>query len=401
MAAFRDGPVTSGHDYAGVPRTYDTDGLRRRAACVCLRRTANDSKCEVLMINSLAKPGHLILPGGGIDPDELPCTAAVRESMEEAGVDAHHIFDACNGVGAGVSPAAVSLAHPGDNLGLATAKARAVLLSPRACCSPRSCKACIAAAPSAAAGAHSPVVPLAASVAAAPPAAIGAVPATGDIARCTCICGARGCAPSGEAGAAAADSVVAGSPTYPNPGPIPLGVVVHEAKRTRTHVFALLEPRLLPDGAYAEAGRRGRQWVPLPELLAACEVAVQAAAAKAATVPDAALPCGQRRDAAAAPAVPAAAAVPMEMPTPSEPFADTDCCAEGATSGSPAGAASMAQRPQIASAAGSGASACASDAAPKPSHTVPTGTALALMHVRERVTELLGLRSLAGAGVCP
>uniref|UniRef100_A0A8C4Q777 diphosphoinositol-polyphosphate diphosphatase n=1 Tax=Eptatretus burgeri TaxID=7764 RepID=A0A8C4Q777_EPTBU len=64
-------------------RTYDEDGYRRRAACVCL---SGDRDNEVLLVSSSQKPEHWIIPGGGMEPDEEPKVAAVREVCEEAGV---------------------------------------------------------------------------------------------------------------------------------------------------------------------------------------------------------------------------------------------------------------------------------------------------------------------------
>ncbi|XP_039270901.2 diphosphoinositol polyphosphate phosphohydrolase 1-like [Styela clava] len=65
-------------------RTYDKDGLRRRAACLCLR---SKEKIEILLVTS-SRHSHLwIVPGGGLDPGEGPSTAALREAHEEAGVN--------------------------------------------------------------------------------------------------------------------------------------------------------------------------------------------------------------------------------------------------------------------------------------------------------------------------
>ncbi|KAH9523778.1 Nudix hydrolase 3, partial [Bulinus truncatus] len=63
-------------------RTYDNDGLRRRAACLCFR---DRSEKEVLLITSTHDVSKWIVPGGGIDPGEEPHDAAEREAHEEAG----------------------------------------------------------------------------------------------------------------------------------------------------------------------------------------------------------------------------------------------------------------------------------------------------------------------------
>ncbi|XP_022245377.1 diphosphoinositol polyphosphate phosphohydrolase 1-like isoform X2 [Limulus polyphemus] len=40
----------------------------------------------VLLVTSGRVPGQWIVPGGGLEPDEEPSIAAIREVMEEAGV---------------------------------------------------------------------------------------------------------------------------------------------------------------------------------------------------------------------------------------------------------------------------------------------------------------------------
>ncbi|XP_013777798.1 diphosphoinositol polyphosphate phosphohydrolase 1-like isoform X1 [Limulus polyphemus] len=64
-------------------RTYDEDGFIRRAACLCVK---NEDENEVLLVTSGRVPGQWIVPGGGLEPDEEPSIAAIREVMEEAGV---------------------------------------------------------------------------------------------------------------------------------------------------------------------------------------------------------------------------------------------------------------------------------------------------------------------------
>ncbi|XP_072278836.1 diphosphoinositol polyphosphate phosphohydrolase 1 [Pyxicephalus adspersus] len=64
-------------------RTYDRDGYKRRAACVCFRDEAED---EVLLVSSSRYPDRWIVPGGGLEPEEEPSAAAAREVFEEAGV---------------------------------------------------------------------------------------------------------------------------------------------------------------------------------------------------------------------------------------------------------------------------------------------------------------------------
>ncbi|XP_061891310.1 nudix (nucleoside diphosphate linked moiety X)-type motif 4a [Entelurus aequoreus] len=64
-------------------RTYDGEGFKRRAACLCFK---NETEDEVLLVSSSRHPDQWIVPGGGMEPEEEPCGAAVREVYEEAGV---------------------------------------------------------------------------------------------------------------------------------------------------------------------------------------------------------------------------------------------------------------------------------------------------------------------------
>ncbi|KAL7639064.1 UNVERIFIED_CONTAM: hypothetical protein RMT77_010598 [Armadillidium vulgare] len=63
-------------------RTYDEEGFVKRAACICV----NDNESEVLLVSSRNDSQLWIVPGGGVEPDELPDMAAIREVREEAGV---------------------------------------------------------------------------------------------------------------------------------------------------------------------------------------------------------------------------------------------------------------------------------------------------------------------------
>lgn len=64
-------------------RTYDGDGYKKRAACLCFK---NESEEEVLLVSSSRYPDKWIVPGGGMEPEEEPNVAAAREVCEEAGV---------------------------------------------------------------------------------------------------------------------------------------------------------------------------------------------------------------------------------------------------------------------------------------------------------------------------
>ncbi|XP_075030182.1 diphosphoinositol polyphosphate phosphohydrolase 1 isoform X2 [Calonectris borealis] len=99
-------------------RTYDGDGYKKRAACLCFRSESEEEvqlsvagkvgvspqslflsakheknaqnemlvgwwKCLVLLVSSSRHPDRWIVPGGGMEPEEEPNVAAVREVCEE------------------------------------------------------------------------------------------------------------------------------------------------------------------------------------------------------------------------------------------------------------------------------------------------------------------------------
>ncbi|KAL0611284.1 Diphosphoinositol polyphosphate phosphohydrolase 2 [Plecturocebus cupreus] len=95
-------------------RTYDREGFKKRAACLCFRSEQEDENrvttlqrfenvvyvqsasqagsiqlrftLQVLLVSSSRYPDQWIVPGGGMEPEEEPGGAAVREVYEEAGV---------------------------------------------------------------------------------------------------------------------------------------------------------------------------------------------------------------------------------------------------------------------------------------------------------------------------
>ncbi|XP_047127969.1 diphosphoinositol polyphosphate phosphohydrolase 1 [Hydra vulgaris] len=68
---------------AQVPRTYDKEGYKLRAGCLCYK---DASKKEILLVSSSSNDSLWVVPAGGIDPGENPIQAAIREAYEEAGV---------------------------------------------------------------------------------------------------------------------------------------------------------------------------------------------------------------------------------------------------------------------------------------------------------------------------
>jgi len=64
-------------------RTYDHEGFRKRAACLCVR---DPEESHILLVTSSRDNAHWIVPGGGVEPNEDPTDAAIRETEEEAGV---------------------------------------------------------------------------------------------------------------------------------------------------------------------------------------------------------------------------------------------------------------------------------------------------------------------------
>lgn len=272
--------VTSGLDESGVPRTYDLDGLRRRAGVFSLRAKPGAAApptevahWEVLMISSLSKE-RLIIPAGGIDPDELPCCAAVREGYEEAGIDMHAVLAAAR--------ERSSSAKCGDEAGISSSADG----SSAPCCSPLACNACLPLSDGgiAATAAALPVeagADTGASVSAAgagnvecPWSAVGGAAASPRSPRCTCICD-RVASPAAHA---ADTALAAANAPVSKPeggaairGPVPLGLSVSAGKHTRTHYFLLTGVPLLPDGTYLEGALRKRRWVSLGDAMQVAE----------------------------------------------------------------------------------------------------------------------------------
>ncbi|XP_028416339.1 diphosphoinositol polyphosphate phosphohydrolase 1-like [Dendronephthya gigantea] len=69
--------------YLNTIRTFDNDGFKKRAGCLCFRTEAEN---EVLLVSSSKTPDKWVVPSGGVEPDEDFATAALREVAEEAGV---------------------------------------------------------------------------------------------------------------------------------------------------------------------------------------------------------------------------------------------------------------------------------------------------------------------------
>jgi len=64
-------------------RIYDNEGYRQRAACICVK---DETESEILLVTSSSHTDQWIVPGGGLEPEESSDVAAIREVIEEAGV---------------------------------------------------------------------------------------------------------------------------------------------------------------------------------------------------------------------------------------------------------------------------------------------------------------------------
>ena len=76
------------------PPRPKSDRKRERAGCVALRIL--DGRLQILLISSRKHPEYWTFPAGGMEPGEQQQTSALRETLEEAGVDgtlAQHICD--------------------------------------------------------------------------------------------------------------------------------------------------------------------------------------------------------------------------------------------------------------------------------------------------------------------
>lgn len=76
-----------------VPRTYDKNGFKLRAGCLCFK---DETEKEVLLVTSSRDSNLWVVPAGGIDPGESAEEAAIREVYEEAGAVGK--IDKCLGV---------------------------------------------------------------------------------------------------------------------------------------------------------------------------------------------------------------------------------------------------------------------------------------------------------------
>jgi len=74
-------------------RIYDQEGFLQRAACICVKSSAED---EVLLVSSSSHSDQWIVPGGGVEAEETHPVAAIREVIEEAGVKGN--IDRCLGM---------------------------------------------------------------------------------------------------------------------------------------------------------------------------------------------------------------------------------------------------------------------------------------------------------------
>ena len=92
-------------------KLYDSDGFKKRAACVCVRNEAESEVgsnrnrqawslknrvsrgallgFKILLVSSSKHSEFWIIPGGGVEDNEKPEDTALREVREEAGVHGH------------------------------------------------------------------------------------------------------------------------------------------------------------------------------------------------------------------------------------------------------------------------------------------------------------------------
>jgi 8-oxo-dGTP pyrophosphatase MutT (NUDIX family) len=79
--------MSSSDSLPAVLRTFDSDGYRLRAGCICFASPACGEELggKILLASSASKKDGWVVPAGGIDPGEAPQEAALRELHEEAG----------------------------------------------------------------------------------------------------------------------------------------------------------------------------------------------------------------------------------------------------------------------------------------------------------------------------
>jgi 8-oxo-dGTP pyrophosphatase MutT (NUDIX family) len=65
-----------------MPRTYDAEGVRLRAALLLF---SADGGAVLLVHSSSRGAARWVVPGGGVEPGEAPAACAARELLEEAG----------------------------------------------------------------------------------------------------------------------------------------------------------------------------------------------------------------------------------------------------------------------------------------------------------------------------
>ncbi|KAK1906438.1 Diphosphoinositol polyphosphate phosphohydrolase NUDT4B [Dissostichus eleginoides] len=71
-------------------RTYDGDGFKKRAACLCFKNEREEEGLLGVAGQQQPAPGPVDRPRGGMEPEEEPCGAAVREVFEEQNQDRKH-----------------------------------------------------------------------------------------------------------------------------------------------------------------------------------------------------------------------------------------------------------------------------------------------------------------------
>ena len=101
--------------------------LHYKAACLVLT-CYNDENLRILSVSRKTDPNAIGLPGGGIEQDETPLQAAIRETYEETGITINPnrcvpIYEAIDSTGIGV----ITYLHMGSLDAVAVSKEQGIV----------------------------------------------------------------------------------------------------------------------------------------------------------------------------------------------------------------------------------------------------------------------------------